>query len=230
VLGLAHERAIDGIRVPDLASAAGYSPFHFSRMFAASVGIPPGQYLTALRMDAAKRLLLNNEHAVIDIATAVGFGSLSSFSRRFRACVGIAPGQLRKLADRVADHPARPFRLVDEDAPSVEVTPVLPEGMADATLWVGWYASPMPIGLPASGVYTDDLGPLRLPLNPQACWLLGFAVPNGADVADQLVPTHPVVARLPLPVHEPTRVELHFERSRGHAMPMLSALPSLCRR
>ncbi|WP_262424225.1 helix-turn-helix transcriptional regulator [Brachybacterium sp. Z12] len=102
VLHFAHENAAT-LDVADLAAQAGYSPFHFTRIFSARMGIGPGQYLTALRIDAAKRMLLAGDDAVIDVASAVGFDSLSSFSRRFRSTVGVAPGQLRRLADRISD-------------------------------------------------------------------------------------------------------------------------------
>ena len=84
VLRLAHENAAT-LDVADLAEHAGYSPFHFTRLFGARMGIGPGQYLTALRIDAAKRMLLAGDDAVIDVAAAVGFDSLSSFGRRFRS-------------------------------------------------------------------------------------------------------------------------------------------------
>ena len=102
VLRLAHENAAT-LDVADLAEHAGYSPFHFTRIFGARMGIGPGQHLIALRIDAAKRMLLAGDDAVIDVAAAVGFDSLSSFSRRFRSTVGVAPGQLRRLAQTVAE-------------------------------------------------------------------------------------------------------------------------------
>ena len=80
--------ALPALTATDLADHVGYSPFHFSRPFRASTGLSPGQFLTGVRMDTAKRLLLADRDAVVDIATAVGFDSLSSFTRRFRAAVG----------------------------------------------------------------------------------------------------------------------------------------------
>ena len=229
VLELARAQHTDGLSVADLADHAGYSPFHFSRLFSASMHLSPGQFLTALRVDTAKRMLLANTDPVIDVAMGVGFDSLSSFSRRFRATVGVPPASLRTLADRVADAPPRPFRLVDEQAAAVRVTSVLPDdGPSAAALWLGWYRQPAPVGLPAAGVLAEYGEPVRLPLSPGAPWLLGFAVPDASDVASQLIPSKPLVAVHPAPLHAAGEVTLRY-RAGTQGVPLLSALPSLCR-
>jgi AraC family transcriptional regulator len=99
LLALAREQAATLV-VQDLADHAAYSPFHFTRLFTARVGMSPGQYLVAQRIDAAKRLLLEADDPVIDVATHVGFDSLSSFGRRFHATVGTSPGAFRELEHR----------------------------------------------------------------------------------------------------------------------------------
>lgn len=128
------------LSVADLADLVGYSPFHFTRLFTQRTGIGPGQYLIAQRIDAAKRLLLTEDLPVIDVATAVGFDSVSSFSRRFKHTVGVAPGALRQLADRVADHPPQPFALLPPSPDVVRVHLDVPEEACRRgvpSLWVG---------------------------------------------------------------------------------------------
>lgn len=223
------------LTVADLADHVGYSPFHFARLFRHRTGITPGQFLTALRIDAAKRLLLNDDDAVIDIAAAVGFDSLSSFSRRFRSVVGVAPGQLRHLAHHIADRPPQPFALCPPAPHSVRIAVELPAGFSphgDASLWIGWYPQPAPIGLPAAGVLVQGVEQLELPLCPGAPFLLGFAVASGAAPDDQLTPTRPMVALHPAPLHASTTVRLTFSDDTADPLrlPLLSALPSLCRR
>ncbi|WFP15732.1 helix-turn-helix transcriptional regulator [Citricoccus muralis] len=223
------------LTVTDLADHLGYSPFHFARLFRQRTGITPGQFLTALRLDAAKRLLLHDDDAVIDVAAAVGFDSLSSFSRRFRSVVGVAPGQLRRLAHTIADRPPRPFALCRPTAQSVHLDLELPEDFSprgDAYLWIGWYPQPAPLGLPAAGVLVQSVRHLRLPLCPGAPFLLGFAVAAGADPLDQLTPEAPMVAAHPAPLTTSTVVRLVFSREPADplGLPLLSALPSLCRR
>lgn len=228
VVGLARARLGEGISVTDLADHAGYSPFHFSRLFTATVGVTPGLFLTALRMDAAKRLLLHRNDAVIDIAAAVGFDSLSSFSRRFRASVGVPPASLRTVADRLADRTPRPFALVDGRRDTVSIRLHLPPARdASASVWVGWYRQPAPIGLPVAGALVAHGDPVRLPVHPEAPWLLGFAVPANADVHDHLIPTAPLVAANHLAARTRHGLTLVFAPAATHAVPLLSALPSL---
>ena len=231
-LDLARERATEGVTVADLAAHVGYSPFHFSRLFSTATGISPGHFVTALQMDAAKRLLLDGDAAVIDVATAVGFDSLSSFSRRFKSTVGVTPGGLRQLADRVADRPPRPFRISGDIDTEVTVHLDVPAGTrppGEMALWVGWYSAPVPVGLPNAGALVTDADQVVLPLCPGAPWLLGFAVPTHAGPRDHLTPTRPLVARLREPITAPGRATLRFALAGPTSPPLLSALPSLCR-
>ncbi|ASK65064.1 AraC family transcriptional regulator [Brachybacterium avium] len=232
VLAIARDQ-LATLQVADLAELVGYSPFHFSRMFRAHVGLGPGAYLSALRIDAAKRMLLEGSDPVIDVATAVGFESLSSFSRRFRSTVGVAPGQLRRLADRISDRPPTPFALLRPHPWGVRVHLDLPRELdrrEDASVWVGWYPHPAPIGLPHSGALVSGVPHTDLPLCEGAPYLLGFAVPAHADPWDQLAPDAPLVALHPVPLIAAGEVTLHFstEAARG-GVPLLTALPSLCR-
>lgn len=220
------------VSVADLADEAGYSPFHFTRLFTQRTGIGPGQYLIAHRIGTAKRLLLTEDLPVIDVATAVGFDSVSSFSRRFKQTVGVAPGALRQLADRVADHPPQPFALLPPSPEVVRVHLDVPEEACrrgDPSLWVGWYPQPAPIGLPRGGILARSVPSVDLPLSPGAPFLLGFAVRAEADVLDQLTPSAPLVAAHPEPLAASGTVTLRFRPAEPTGVPMLSALPSLCR-
>lgn len=66
-----------------LARAAGMSTFHFARVFAELRGLPPHRFLTAVRLDAARRRLRDGA-GVTDTCFAVGFGSLSHFVTTYR--------------------------------------------------------------------------------------------------------------------------------------------------
>lgn len=231
VFDLAVEQAVT-LDATDLADHAGYSPFHFSRMFAAHAGIGPGQYLTALRIDTAKRLLLSGRDPVIDIASAVGFDSLSSFGRRFRSTVGVAPAQLRHLAERIGERPPRPFTLLPPGPAVVTVTLEVPDAVgptARTSVWVGWFPRPVPIGLPRAGMLVSGVTEVRLPLCAGAPYLLGFAVMANAAPLDHLAPPAPLVAAHPVPVTGPCEVLLEFgTQSKQRRIPLLTALPSLC--
>jgi AraC-like DNA-binding protein len=78
-----------------LAREAALSPYHFLRLFHAAFGVTPHQYLTRVRIEAAKRLLLADA-PVTDVCFEVGFQSLGSFSALFARKVGTAPSAYRR--------------------------------------------------------------------------------------------------------------------------------------
>ena len=78
-----------------LAAAAGLSKFHFLRLFAATYGVTPGEYVSRRRVERAQDLLRTTGLTVTEVCHAVGFSSLGSFTSRFRALVGVSPGQFQ---------------------------------------------------------------------------------------------------------------------------------------
>jgi AraC family transcriptional regulator len=78
-----------------LADAAGFSAFHFSRMFAGMVGESPGEFLRRLRLERAASALRARVR-VTEVAFDAGYESLEAFSRAFRAAFGCAPSEFAK--------------------------------------------------------------------------------------------------------------------------------------
>lgn len=80
----------------DLAERFSWSPTYFHTMFKSVIGQTPTAYLRAVRISAAKNLLLTTAQPLSAIAAACGFGDQSYFSHVFRAECGISPLQYRK--------------------------------------------------------------------------------------------------------------------------------------
>jgi AraC family transcriptional regulator len=80
----------------DLAALAGLSPFHFLRVFRATAGLTPHQYLLRGRLRAAAVTLATTDTPVTEVALASGFEDLSNFIRTFRAEFGVTPSSYRK--------------------------------------------------------------------------------------------------------------------------------------
>lgn len=80
----------------DLARTAKMHPAYFSEMFRKRFEITLTRFIAGTRVDRARQLLLNTDLRIIEIAFAVGFGSISQFNRIFRAHTGLRPGDLRK--------------------------------------------------------------------------------------------------------------------------------------
>lgn len=79
-----------------LAAEHGMSLSTFRRRWQAVVGQPPGEYLEALRMQEASRLLVETVRPVREVAHAVGFEDELYFSRRFRRARGLPPRAYRR--------------------------------------------------------------------------------------------------------------------------------------
>ncbi|MBN1265904.1 MAG: helix-turn-helix domain-containing protein [Anaerolineales bacterium] len=84
------------IRVADLADAAGYSLFHFTRLFNRTLHFSPYDYLIRRRLSEAARDLQNPNVRILDIALKYQFGSHESFSRAFKRMFGMPPSGCRE--------------------------------------------------------------------------------------------------------------------------------------
>ncbi|MGP0074761.1 MAG: helix-turn-helix domain-containing protein [Bryobacteraceae bacterium] len=61
----------------------------------------PHEFVTRLRIDHAKKLLLAGNHSVTDVCFDAGYENLGSFSTRFRTLTGLAPAEFRRESRRV---------------------------------------------------------------------------------------------------------------------------------
>lgn len=84
------------LTVECMAAEAGISPFHFSRLFRASFGMPPYRYVLQMRIARAAYLLRAEKgRTVADIALAVGFASQAHLTHAFKSQMGQTPGRWR---------------------------------------------------------------------------------------------------------------------------------------
>lgn len=68
---------------------------HATRLFRRRFGTTPLDYISAMRIERAKRLLMETALSIGDIATRVGYESHTYFTRRFLATVGLSPTDYR---------------------------------------------------------------------------------------------------------------------------------------
>jgi AraC-like DNA-binding protein len=183
VITAMRERIDSPLSLDEMAGIAYLSPFYFNRVFRQQTGVPPGRFHTALRMAAAKRLLVTTELSVTDVCLEVGYQSLGTFTTHFRELVGVSPRELRRLAQ---DPPAVPtdweeaFRSADSSvagdpetgehanggapARTVEVTGtvVCADPEPGRLVFVGLFRHPYPQGLPAACTALTSDGAYRL--------------------------------------------------------------------
>ena len=80
------------ITLEDLSELTDLSPYYFLRMFKNAVGMPPHAYLTRLRLERSKKMLMDAA-PVSDVALRAGFCDQSHFSRNFKGAYGVTPGE-----------------------------------------------------------------------------------------------------------------------------------------
>ena len=175
----------------DFAAMANYSPFHFARMFRHIIGIPPGEFLAALRFEHAKELILRTEVSITDICFEVGFSSLGTFSARFKHLVGVSPADLRTLPERLEPRLAE-FRCHNQSAtrPGATLGGVVSAPYAtDGHLYVGLFPAAIPQHAPISGMHRVGAGPFTLRgIPPGTFRLLAAMYPDSTDPMDHLLP------------------------------------------
>lgn len=99
-----HDNYSGNLSLEEIASAAYLSEYHFARLFKELVGVTPHVYLANLRLERARKLLVETELAISEVATLVGYHSQSHFTKIFKSTTGLTPrayresGRLRQVA------------------------------------------------------------------------------------------------------------------------------------
>jgi len=154
------------------------SPYHFNRTFRQITGVPPLQFLYALRLDAARSLLTQTQKKVIDICYEVGYNSVGSFTRRFADVLGVSPTHLRKLARNHAGSSAararRYGRRRERSGAALFGSITVPEDF-QGEVAVGLFTTPIPHSKPVSCAVMESGGPFVLENVPEGEFYL-FAV------------------------------------------------------
>jgi len=103
----------------EVAAVAGFSPFHFHRIFKAVTGETLHDFSTRVRLEQAVRLMAHSRRRLTDIALDCGFASSSDFSRAFRVKYGVAPSRFDVAAWRRAGRDALAARVPETRAADI---------------------------------------------------------------------------------------------------------------
>lgn len=90
------ENILRKITLKELAVSAGYSPWHAARLFKEVTGMPPFEYIRALRLTKAALILRDNDIKIIDVAMDFVFDSHEGFTRAFSKEFGMPPSKYSK--------------------------------------------------------------------------------------------------------------------------------------
>ncbi|ABX03520.1 MAG TPA: AraC family transcriptional regulator [Herpetosiphon sp.] len=195
VIGVMRGQSHELLRLEQLADIANLSPFHFNRIFRQTVGLPPGKFLSTLRLDRAKRLLLTTDLSITTICFEAGYSSLGTFTTQFTQVVGVSPRRLRLLRatfetprlDRLHHqyvHETKP----DQQALTVHGSIIAPESFS-GSIFIGLYPIAAPLGQPVSCVFLNALGDFQLKAEkPGRYHLFAGAIPWSNDPLAYLLP------------------------------------------
>lgn len=86
----------EAITTDALAKACGLNRTYLCRVFSEEMGMTVGQYVTAIKMEEAKRLMDITPKPISEIADYLGYSSQSHFHRVFKNTLGMTPGEYRR--------------------------------------------------------------------------------------------------------------------------------------
>lgn len=85
----------DDVTLEEASAKLNFDPSYFCRLFKSAVGATFTEYLNFVRICKAEKLLSETNDAIIQIAEAVGFSSVSYFNRVFKKFRGCTPRYYR---------------------------------------------------------------------------------------------------------------------------------------
>lgn len=194
------ERAVSLIRThfaePDtlrrLSNVAWLSRFHLHRVFSEVTGVSPGRFLTAVRLEAAKRMLLDPHLRVLDVCYEVGYASVGTFTSQFTSLVGIQPRRFRLLVQTCRDCLVQlpPSLWGDRSAPVRLTGTIQCDDTFSGLACLGFFPSRIPQGTPAACALAPAPGPFAIHSSArlESLHLLAVAMPPTDRLIELLIP------------------------------------------
>ncbi len=91
------------LTLDDLAKTAHFSPTYLSRVFHQKMGMTVTAYITQVRIENAKYLLVNSTMEIQEVANYSGFRTTPHFNRVFKQSTGLSPMEYRHLYTKEKD-------------------------------------------------------------------------------------------------------------------------------
>ncbi|MCZ8520404.1 MULTISPECIES: helix-turn-helix domain-containing protein [Paenibacillus] len=243
IITFIHRHIDEPLPLSRLAGHAAYSPYHFTRLFKEKTGLPPQYYISSLRLQKAKDLLLRTHLSVRDVSLEIGQQSLGTFTTRFTERVGMTPSEFRNSAQQAAAHLRTLRSYTDWDiAESLPASADRIEGSIRAeepfegVILIGLFARPIPEGIPLYGTVLPSLGRFSFTgVKPGTYYLMATSVSWGMRTMEFLLPETTLRTRSkePIVVTPHTRVphqQVVLYPPRLDDPPILISLPLLMNR
>ncbi|WP_409340682.1 helix-turn-helix domain-containing protein [Paenibacillus sp. MBLB4367] len=179
-----------------LAAHVAYSPYHFTRIFKERIGLSPLYYVSSLRLQRAKDLLLRTNHSIRDIGLEIGQQSLGTFTTRFTERVGVTPSEFRHSTAHADDHLRSLEKLsgwraayLRSNQPGTIAGTVHASIPFEGVILIGLFARPIPEGMPLYGTLLSSLGDFCFAeVKPGTYYLMATSVSWGTKAIDFMLP------------------------------------------
>ncbi|MCJ8011491.1 AraC family transcriptional regulator [Paenibacillus sp. KQZ6P-2] len=89
------------LSLESMAKFAGFSKYHYHRIFQKEVGVTASEYIRYRRIANSSNMLLYTDEKIIDIAVYYRFETQESFTRSFKKYYRLPPGQYRKIMGKL---------------------------------------------------------------------------------------------------------------------------------
>jgi AraC family transcriptional regulator len=215
------EHLAEPLDLDGLAQIAAISKFHLVRVFDETTGTTPHHFLSCLRIQRAKELLLKSDLMITDVCLEVGYNSLGTFSKTFSELVGLSPQEFRAMPKRLS---AKQFATAiwrylaarrKISGPKIEGVVEGP-GRPKGFVFVGTFTKGVPLGVPFSGTVMIGRGKFCIERPAmEEFHLLAALMPLSASLTE-------MAANLPVSLVASLRVQ---QNERG-----MSSKPRLCLR
>ncbi|MGU3471657.1 helix-turn-helix domain-containing protein [Paenibacillus sp. D51F] len=196
VIAYIHRHLFDPMPLARLARHISYSPSHFARLFKERTGLTPLYYVSSIRLERSKDMLLRTHLSVRDIGLEIRQQSLGTFTTRFTQRVGVSPAEFRQSI-RSADRDFESLRRLREwEQPAA---PIFREGCVSGTIeaavpfegfvLIGLFSKPIPEGLPLYGTLVRYPGSFRFDgVKPGIYYLMATSISWTMGRMDMLLP------------------------------------------
>ncbi len=91
-----HSRFRENPSLVQVAEVAGFNKNYFSGLFHQATGKTYKEYINALKLEHAKKLVLTSNISITEVCYASGYSSLTNFLRVFKNNYGVSPASMRK--------------------------------------------------------------------------------------------------------------------------------------
>ncbi|WP_372770170.1 GyrI-like domain-containing protein [Pseudoalteromonas sp.] len=90
-----YDHSEEAINVEALAEYAGFSKYHFNRLFFAATGFQLGEFIKRQKLEKAMFLLKSGHTNILEVAMSIGYDSPSSFTRAFKTNFACTPSDIQ---------------------------------------------------------------------------------------------------------------------------------------